>query len=251
MYLSFSGCCYFLSAVVNPFLYSLLSKRFRRGYHDLVRNTKIWFRNLPILLHITSPPTTTKESDRIVSADLVPSIHTSSQQGRDCIVNNMCCSGTVIKKAVYKFNTNSKKIQDNRQSIYLSPNSNIPQSNVDDGSADMIEMVANNHEAKLLIRYSNQSHINNIASESNVPNSSKKTLRFASDLTNDEVIKSEGYTPDHSKRTCKFLFKSRKFKGEKIVSEGCAEQMVVCGSLDIPKFMEYAQNTGPSHFMEK
>ena len=125
MYLPFSGCCYFLSAVVNPFLYSLLSKRFRRGYHDLVRNTKIWFRNLPILLHITSPPTTTKESDRIVSVDLVPSIHTSSQQGRDCIVNNMCCSGTVIKKAVYKFNTNSKKIQDNRQSIYLSPNSNI------------------------------------------------------------------------------------------------------------------------------
>ena len=31
----FLGCCYFLSSTINPFLYSLLSKRFRRGYHDL------------------------------------------------------------------------------------------------------------------------------------------------------------------------------------------------------------------------
>ena len=37
MYLNlyFSGCCYFLSSAINPFLYSLLSKRFRRGFHDL------------------------------------------------------------------------------------------------------------------------------------------------------------------------------------------------------------------------
>ena len=33
--LYFSGCCYFLSSAINPFLYSLLSKRFRRGFHDL------------------------------------------------------------------------------------------------------------------------------------------------------------------------------------------------------------------------
>ena len=31
------GCCYFLSSAINPFLYSLLSKRFRRGFHDLKR----------------------------------------------------------------------------------------------------------------------------------------------------------------------------------------------------------------------
>ena len=30
-----AGCCYFLSSAINPFLYSLLSKRFRRGFHDL------------------------------------------------------------------------------------------------------------------------------------------------------------------------------------------------------------------------
>lgn len=29
------GCCYFLSSAVNPFLYSLLSKRFRRGFEDI------------------------------------------------------------------------------------------------------------------------------------------------------------------------------------------------------------------------
>merc|ERR1712141_631637 len=61
-----SGCCYFLSAVVNPFLYSLLSKRFRRGFHDLVRNTKIWFRNFPIVVRISMRQTSggTKESDK-------------------------------------------------------------------------------------------------------------------------------------------------------------------------------------------
>ena len=30
-----SGVSFYLNATVNPFLYSLLSKRFRRGYHDL------------------------------------------------------------------------------------------------------------------------------------------------------------------------------------------------------------------------
>ena len=36
LYLPFStGCCYFLSSAINPFMYSLLSKRFRRGFHDL------------------------------------------------------------------------------------------------------------------------------------------------------------------------------------------------------------------------
>ena len=33
--LTFTGCCYFLHSAINPFLYSLLSKRFRRGFHDL------------------------------------------------------------------------------------------------------------------------------------------------------------------------------------------------------------------------
>ena len=32
-----SGGCYYLSSTANPFLYSLLSKRFRRGFHDVWR----------------------------------------------------------------------------------------------------------------------------------------------------------------------------------------------------------------------
>jgi hypothetical protein len=32
-----AGGCYYLSSTVNPFLYSLLSKRFRRGFHDVLR----------------------------------------------------------------------------------------------------------------------------------------------------------------------------------------------------------------------
>ena len=34
---NFTGCCYYLNSAINPFLYSLLSKRFRRGFHDLAR----------------------------------------------------------------------------------------------------------------------------------------------------------------------------------------------------------------------
>ena len=38
-----AGCCYFLSSAINPFLYSLLSKRFRRGFHDLTHKViKNW-----------------------------------------------------------------------------------------------------------------------------------------------------------------------------------------------------------------
>ena len=33
----YTGCCYYLNSAINPFLYSLLSKRFRRGFHDLTR----------------------------------------------------------------------------------------------------------------------------------------------------------------------------------------------------------------------
>ena len=36
-FVHFSGGCYYLSSTANPFLYSLLSKRFRRGFHDVVR----------------------------------------------------------------------------------------------------------------------------------------------------------------------------------------------------------------------
>ena len=37
------ACCYFLSPVLNPFLYCLLSKRFRRGFHDLKQKVHGWW----------------------------------------------------------------------------------------------------------------------------------------------------------------------------------------------------------------
>ena len=40
-----TGCCYFLSSAINPFLYSLLSKRFRRGFHDLTHKVVKNWRN--------------------------------------------------------------------------------------------------------------------------------------------------------------------------------------------------------------
>ena len=61
----FLGCCYFLSSTINPFLYSLLSKRFRRGYYDLkykmknCLNSKVPFLN-----------TSTHTSSRIQNAPI-------------------------------------------------------------------------------------------------------------------------------------------------------------------------------------
>ena len=39
----FPASCYFLSPAINPFLYCILSKRFRRGFHDLKRKMNKWF----------------------------------------------------------------------------------------------------------------------------------------------------------------------------------------------------------------
>ena len=38
--LLFKGCCYLLNSAINPFLYSIFSKRFRRGFADLLRSMK-------------------------------------------------------------------------------------------------------------------------------------------------------------------------------------------------------------------
>jgi len=38
-----AACCYFLSPVLNPFLYCLLSKRFRRSFHDLKQKMHDWW----------------------------------------------------------------------------------------------------------------------------------------------------------------------------------------------------------------
>ena len=40
IHLIFSGCFYLLSSAINPFLYSLFSKRFRRGFYDLLYRGK-------------------------------------------------------------------------------------------------------------------------------------------------------------------------------------------------------------------
>ena len=47
-----SGCCYFLSTAINPFIYSLLSKRFRRGFIEVAGGCISWgrrrFGNAPV-----------------------------------------------------------------------------------------------------------------------------------------------------------------------------------------------------------
>ena len=199
--------------MVNPFLYSLLSKRFRRGFHDLVRNTKIWFRKLPIVVGIKIPTSGARESDRI-GPDL-PTIHSSSQQRRECLKNNMCCTGTVIKKTVYRWKTNSKMIQDARASIYLSPNINSGEN----GNKDMIEM-AEIPESTVFIRHSNKNTPDFEHSVSTVTTKKKNmTLRFDPYLVTEQTSKSEGGAT-RSTNACSILYRSNSYKGKRIVSEG-------------------------------
>ena len=39
--LIFLGCCYLINSAMNPFLYSIFSKRFRRGFYDLIYSREI------------------------------------------------------------------------------------------------------------------------------------------------------------------------------------------------------------------
>ena len=65
------GCFYYLSSAINPFLYSLLSKRFRQGFKDLKRNVSRVFlifkchvvesRNVPNRSTQRMLPTTTQK----------------------------------------------------------------------------------------------------------------------------------------------------------------------------------------------
>ena len=79
-----------MSSVVNPFLYSLLSKRFRRGYQDLLRKIKIWLLNLPIFLP-PPPNSSINNNDNNVDPAIDPNTTTPSQQEREGLVNSMCC----------------------------------------------------------------------------------------------------------------------------------------------------------------
>jgi hypothetical protein len=126
----------------------------------------------------------------------------------------MCCTGTVIKKTVYRWKTNSKMIQDARASIYLSPNSKSGEN----GNKDMIEM-AEIPESAVLIGHSNNNSTDLNQSISTATTKKKNmTLRFAPDLINDQTSKSEG-------NSCSIYYRRKSYKGKKIVSEGSSQPM--------------------------
>ena len=229
--------------MVNPFLYSLLSKRFRRGFHDLIRNTKIRLLNFPIVVRISfQPPTSrgTKDSDkRIAQLAELPSIHTSSQQGGECLINNMCCSGTVIKKTVYRWKTNSRMIQDARASVYISPELTSRPNNCRE-ERDIIEM-QEIPESIVLIQHSSLKSTDEFdKSKGSVATLKKKnvTLRFAQDIVNDQFCKSEG---DAGTRTNNSFYalngdKGYKYQHIRIVSEGNSQLMTNDECLQRDKF---------------
>ena len=218
--------------MVNPFLYSLLSKRFRRGFHDLIRNTKIRLLNFPIVVRISfQPPTSrgTKDSDkRIAQLAELPSIHTSSQQGGECLINNMCCSGTVIKKTVYRWKTNSRMIQDARASVYISPELTSRPNNCRE-ERDIIEM-QEIPESIVLIQHSNLKSTDEFdKSKGSVATLKKKnvTLRFAQDIVNDQFCKSEGVAGTRTNNSFYAVNgdKGYKYQQIRIVSEGNSQLM--------------------------
>ena len=206
----------------------------------MVRNTKIWFRNFPIVVRISfAPPTSggTKDSDkRIALGAELPSIHTSSQHSQ-CLMNNMCCSGAVIKKTVYRWKTNSKMIQDARESIYISPDLTNRHNN-DREERDIIEM-EEIPESILLIRHSDQKSTDEIDRSKNSNTTLKKknvTLRFAQDIVNDQFSKSEGDATTRTNNSFCVLIGSNEYEDTKIVSEGNNQPVIKDECLKKDKF---------------
>ena len=93
--------------MVNPFLYSLLSKRFRRGYQDLLRKIKKWILNLPQFLRCTNPPTNNSicQNDRRRNPAVDSKKTTPTQEEREGLVNSMCCTGIIVKQSIYRWKT--------------------------------------------------------------------------------------------------------------------------------------------------
>ena len=97
-----------MSSVVNPFLYSLLSKRFRRGYQDLLRKIKIWILNLPIFLP-PPPNSSINNNDNNVDPAIDPNKTTPSQQEREGLVNSMCCTRMIVKISLPRWKVSLKR----------------------------------------------------------------------------------------------------------------------------------------------
>ena len=112
-YACFSGCCFFLSSVVNPFLYSLLSKRFRRGYQDLIIKIKIWILSLPFRLYSPEPlsKNSISQDDKRMNIAENPIETTQFKQEREGLVNSMCCTRIMVEQSSFRWKTCSTGLQ--------------------------------------------------------------------------------------------------------------------------------------------
>ena len=154
-------------------------------------------------------------------------------------MNNMCCTGTVIKKTVYRWKTNSKMIQDARASIYISPDLNSRQSNAQE-ERDIIEM-EEIPESIVLLRHSNQKSSDEIDKLKGSNSTLKKknvTLRFAQDLANDHFSKSEGDATTRTNNSFCVMNGNKGYENQdtRIVSEGNSQCIMNDGSLKKEKF---------------
>ena len=181
--------------MVNPFLYSLLSKRFRRGYQDLLRKIKKWILNLPQFLRCTNPPTNNSicQNDRRRNPAVDSKKTTPTQEEREGLVNSMCCTGIIVKQSIYRWKTCKKTNQDTGQRKQKSQN--LPNCQIEVSVyRDEIEMKNFPKKGKFDRHSAHESDSDIFYSAgSSIPMTEKNTsMLFVSDPLYEPLSKSEG-----------------------------------------------------------
>ena len=220
-----TGCCFFLSSVVNPFLYSLLSKRFRRGYQDLIRKIKLQILKIPLFVHPSNSQTSSSVTQNVkrTNPEIEPNKTTPSQQEREGLVNSMCCTGMMVKQSIYRWKTCSTRNQDNKK--LKSQNRNDCQIEVS-VYKDEIEMKNVNKKDKF-DKYSDRESDGDIfySVGSSIPITEKTTL-FVSGQVYEQLSQSENDGPLRNSRSYSTSSNSRCFSLKRRASESNTKLLV-------------------------
>ena len=233
--------------MVNPFLYSLLSKRFRRGYQDLLRKIKKWILNLPDLLRFSNPPrnNSIRQNDRRINPAVDPNKTTPSQEEREGLVNSMCCTGMMVKQSIYRWKTCKTRNQDTGQRKQKSQN--LPNCQIEVSVyKDEIEM---NHIPKRgkFDRYSAHESDSDIfySAGSSIPMTEKNTtLLFVSDPLYEPLSKSEDDSPERSSLTYNTSSNSPIFNNKRRASESNTQPLINANMLKKKKSKYMSKSYG-------
>ena len=215
-----------MSSVVNPFLYSLLSKRFRRGYQDLLRKIKIWILNLPIFLP-QPPNSSSNRNDNNVDPSIDPNKTTPSQQEREGLVNSMCCTGMMVKQSFYRWKTSLKREEEDVRKQHKTQNLLDCQIEVS-VYRDELEMKDIPGKEKLNKHPDRGSDSDIFYSVgSSLPMTEKNTtLLFISDHVYEPLSKSEDDIPLHSNNSDSSYYNVRCYNSKRRASESYTRPLI-------------------------